>query len=241
MLIRLLAVLAFLAAGAATAAEFTPAQEEAIGRLVREYLLRHPEVLREAFEELQVREQREVAERRQALLAAMKDDLERHPGDPVLGNPDGDVTVVEFFDYRCPYCKAAAPTVERLAHEDGRVRRVMKELPILGPESVIAARAALAARRQGKYALLHAGLIAAPGRLDEAAIFRIAGEKGLDLARLRRDMDAPEVVETLTRVRDEARALDISGTPAFVIGGVLVPGAIDHPTLKSLVAKARGG
>jgi protein-disulfide isomerase len=159
----------------------------------------------------------------------------------VLGNRNGDVTVVEFFDYRCPYCKRAAPVLDEVIKADGRVRRVMKEFPILGPDSVIASRAALAARAQGKYEELHRALIGARGQLDESAVMAAAKGVGLDLDRLRRDMRSTEIDGIIRRNRELAESLEITGTPAFVIGDAFLPGAADAATFRSLIQKARGG
>jgi protein-disulfide isomerase len=159
----------------------------------------------------------------------------------VAGNPDGAVTVVEFFDYRCPYCKAVARDMIETLEAEGDVRIVFKEFPILGPDSQTAAKAALAADRQGKYLPFHQALMDHKGTLDRDAILDIAEELGLDLELLEVDMESPEVATVIARTLALAEALDIGGTPAFIIGDELVPGAVDMKTLKDLVAKARNG
>jgi protein-disulfide isomerase len=240
---RLLIVLFALLApvGFAAAAPFTPEQEEAIGRILRQYLEQHPELILEALEaaEAKARAAQEEAGRR--AVATRKRELEADPGSPVLGNPKGDVTLVEFFDYRCPYCKQVAPSLEALLAEDKQLRLVMKELPILGKDSVAAARAALAAERQGKYFKFHNALMAVKGPLSDDTISQTAAAVGLDLDRLKADMARPEIDAQLRATYELAQALHIRGTPAFVVGGELIPGAVDLATLRQKIAAARKG
>jgi protein-disulfide isomerase len=237
----LLVLFALTSALPATAQSFSPEQTKAIEEMVRAYILKNPEIIREAVEALQAKEQQSADERRMATAAQLKDQLLNDPAAPVLGNPAGDVTLVEFFDYRCPYCKKAAPVVEQLLKEDGKIRRVMKEFPILGPESVFASRAALAAKMQDRYEPFHKAMIGAKGALDQDMVFRLAKEAGVDVARMKRDMNAPEVEDALRRNRELASALEITGTPAFIIGNDFVPGAAELETFKTLVARARKG
>ena len=149
------------------------------------------------------------------------------------------MTLVEFFDYRCPYCKQVEPALEALLAEDRQLRLVYKEFPVLGPESTMAARAALAARKQDKYEVLHRVLINLKGQLDETAVFKAAASVGLDTERLKRDMAAPEIDAMLNKNSRLAEALDIRGTPGFVIGDEIVPGAISLAALRQLIAVAR--
>jgi protein-disulfide isomerase len=217
----------------------TNAQRNEIRELVRSYLLANPDVIVEA---LNLFEERQKAEEAASRVAALRDrlaDLKDDPGSPAFGPPGADVTIIEFFDYRCPYCKQMVGPIAELMRGDGRVRIVYKELPILGPDSLVAARAALAAHRQGAYRRFHAALMARRGSYDDAAIGAVATELGLDVTRLRADMNRPEIAEQIDRNRALARDLGIRGTPAFVIGNDVVPGAIDLETLRSLVAKAR--
>jgi protein-disulfide isomerase len=242
-LARALLALALVAGIAASAAPVgaadPPLSREAVEQIVRDYLIRNPEVVGNALRALE--QQREVAERqrRAEALRTYQKELTRDPAAPVAGNPDGDVTVVEFFDYRCGFCKSALPTVQQLLREDPKVRVVYKELPILGPDSLLASRAALAARTQGKYAALHDALMAAREPLTRPAILDIARRAGLDAARLDKDMEAPEILAQIQRNHALAEKIGISGTPAFVIGTELAPGALDLPTLKRLVDQAR--
>lgn len=225
----------------AAAQSFSPDQKKTIEEIVRAYILKNPEIIREAVEALQAKEQQSIEERRIEAMAKLKVELESDPTSPVLGNPSGDVALVEFFDYRCPYCKRTAPVVDQLVKDDGRIRRVMKEFPILGPESLFAARIALAAKAQGKYEVVHRALIGAKGALDQDTVMKLAKEAGADMERLKRDIGSPAVDEALKKNRDLAGALEITGTPAFIIGKEFVPGAAELDTFKAIVARARKG
>jgi protein-disulfide isomerase len=227
-------------AGAADAPKtFTPEQEKAIRDIVREYLVNNPEVLIEAIESLQEKQQAAEKDMRQKALAQNRAELERDPASPVAGNPKGDVTVVEFFDYRCPYCKSVSERLFNVVKADGKVRYVFKEFPILGPESVFAAKAALAAAKQGKYVEFHKALMAARGGLDQNAVMATAKSVGLDVDRLREDMDGSDIARSLERNLQLARSLKIDGTPAFVIGDRLIPGAVSTEALKSTIEEIR--
>jgi protein-disulfide isomerase len=226
---------------APAAAPLTPGQVDQFERVIRDYLIRNPEVIIEAVQGLERRQRDEQAKAAQGELSARRGEILNDPGSPVGGNLKGDVTIVEFFDYRCPYCKRVAPSIAQLLKEDAKLRVVYKEFPILGPESMIAARAALAAHAQGKYARMHEALMNQRGNLDEAGVMRAAGEAGLDVNRLKADMKKPEIEEQIQKVHQLARALNINGTPAFIIGDRIVPGAVDLETLKTLVRQARQG
>lgn len=158
---------------------------------------------------------------------------------PVIGNPDGDVTLVKFFDYNCPYCRRAEAQMLRLLARDPDLRVVYREWPIFGAGSTIASKAALAAREQGRYAEMHAALLASGVQLDEAAVMRIAAEVGLDPDRLRDDMKAARVQAHLDESARMAEALGLSGTPWFVLGEELIPGVVDAVELHRLVRDAR--
>lgn len=226
--------------GLAHAAEpLTDAQKEAVKTLVREVLRDNPELVYEALQALEAKQQAEQTERSQKMIAASRASLERDPADPVLGNPQGDVTIVEFFDYRCPYCKQAAETVTKVVKADGKVRLVLKEYPILGPQSVQAALAALAAQRQGKYAEMHDALMAQRGPLDDKVLEKIAGEVKLDLVRWKADLERPELKQRLQAVLLQGREIGATGTPAFIIGDKMIPGAVDAEALKAAIAEAR--
>jgi protein-disulfide isomerase len=233
------AVLAGSAAGAAEPVRTAPVQRRAIEAIIHDYLLSHPEVLVQALREAEKKLRNEAQEDARQALAAHRRELLADPATPVGGNPDGTVTIVEFFDYSCPYCKAVEPALERLLARDHDLRFVYKEFPVLGPESKVAARAALAANRQGKYVAFHDAMMAVKGPFDDDKILQIAGSVGLDLARLKRDMNAPQVTAELDANLALAAALDVHGTPTFVIGKQIVPGAIDPASLEHLIAEAR--
>jgi len=216
------------------AAELDPFEQR-----VREYLLKNPEVIMEALQVLQERQRAAEAETFKRTLAERRDDILNDPAAPVGGNPAGDVTLVEFFDYNCPYCRRVAPTVVELEEADPGLRVVYKEFPILGPGSEFAARAALAARQQGKYVPFHNSLMRATDQVTEQTVMMIAREVGLDTERLGQDMRDPAIEEAITRNLQLANALGITGTPSFVIGDRMVPGAADFRTLQGLIAEAR--
>ncbi|MGE3334434.1 MAG: DsbA family protein [Rhodospirillaceae bacterium] len=156
--------------------------------------------------------------------AARASSLLRDPGSPVLGNPQGDVTLVKFTDYQCSYCKAADPRIEKLIADDPKVRVVVKEFPILGPVSVVAAKAALAAQKQGKYAAYHQVMMGYRGKLTEADIFAMAGKVGLNVEKLKVDMESPEVTGQIIATFDLARALKISLTPGYIVNATVLSG-----------------
>ncbi len=221
------------------ASNFSPAEEDAIRQLVRDYLLANPEVLMEAAQVYRERQQEIQQQQARQTLVMRREELDRDPDSPVLGNPDGDVVVVEFFDYRCPYCVRVAEPLREAVEDDGNIRLVMKEFPILGPESMVAARMALAAEKQGKYEELHFAMMTVSGKLTEEKAFKIAEKIDLDMDQLRRDMEAPEIDAMLQRNFALAQALQINGTPAFVIGDEVVRGAIDMTTLRQIVGQTR--
>jgi protein-disulfide isomerase len=239
-IVRIVLVALALLAAAPSAAQQAPAlTRERIEQIVREYLLANPEIIVEAIEALEARQRQAKQDDQREAVAAHKEQLYNDRDAPVAGNPAGDVTVVEFFDYRCPYCKQVAPALTQLMKDDTKLRFVFKELPILGPDSVIAARAALAANAQGKYMPMHMALLRHRGAFDEATVARIAAEAGLDVARLKADMTKPEINAMIDRNRGLAGALSLTGTPAFIIGDKILPGAADLETLKMVVADAR--
>lgn len=211
--------------------------------VVRDTLRANPELLLEALQVLQNRDADAEQAQRRAAIAANRDALLNDPNAFVAGNPEGDVSLVEFFDYRCIYCRRSMATLAALLKQDYKLRVVYKEFPILGPQSVIAARVAVAARKDARYEALHNALMAAPAPLDEHTVLKIAGDLGFDRATLAQGMKAPEVEQILKANHDLARQLGITGTPAFIIGDTLIPGVVSLDDLKALVAgvRARGG
>ncbi len=220
---------------------FTPDQTQGIEEIVRQYLLDNPDVLVKALTIYQQRRKVTEKKRQQQAVGVHRKALLEDPDAPILGNLKGDVAIVEFFDYRCPYCRKVAKNIKRAIEEDGNIRLIMKEFPILGPQSIQAARAALAAAKQGKYEEFHWTLMLKPGDMSDPHIRTVARELGLDVERLEADMKSKEIENMIRRNRGLATALAIRGTPAFVIGNTLVPGAIDLSAIKRLVAAARAG
>jgi len=237
-LLAALAVLAFLA-GESRAQTPAGPDREAVERIVRDYLLANPEIVAEALQTLRARQEAEEQARAEAAIAENREAIDRHPMSPVSGNAAGDVTVVEFFDYQCGYCRRALPTMVELLDKDANVRVVWKEFPILGPVSEFAARASMAAERQGKYHDFHIRLMGEKDELSVERIMEVAGLVGLDVAQLGRDMKDPAIQDYIQETRSLAQAIGIRGTPSFVIDGALVRGVVDSARMKELVAAAR--
>jgi len=217
-----------------------PQERAAVEEIVRQYILDNPEIIVEAIEILQSREQALAADRQRRAIEERGDEIFDSATSPFIGNPDGDVVLVEFFDYNCGYCKRMLEPVQRLVEEDSGLKVVLKEFPILAPSSETAARAALAAREQGLYEPYHVALMAHRGSLDDTVIFALAVEVGLDVDRLRADMDAPEVAAEIEANLLLAQDLGVRGTPAFVIGDELIPGAVGYDGLRQAVEAERG-
>jgi protein-disulfide isomerase len=215
--------------------------KDEFARRVRAYLLEHPEVIAEAISRLKSQQDEQEAREVQITLKSRADEVFRDPDSPVGGNPDGDVTLVEFFDYNCPYCRQVAPLLLDAVAADPKLRVVFKEFPVLGPNSVFAAKAALAAHKQGKYLAFHDGLMKARGALDERKVLEAATAAGLDVDRLKTDMEAPMTKALLDRNLHLARALRINGTPGFVVGEAVFAGARDLNGLQVLISEARNG
>ena len=216
----------------------TPDQEAAVRALVLQTIRDNPAVVGEALQTLQAQAQDAADAKAKDALKTQQANLMADPNAPVIGNPDGDVTVVEFFDYNCPYCKKVTPEVQALIDKDPKVRVVLREWPILGPDSEYAARAALAVRAQGKFAAFHAAMMGQQ-RANEATVRRVAADLGIDMTRLAADMDAPEVAAHLDLSNKLAAELGISGTPGFVIGDTIIPGFVPYQDLELAVASVR--
>jgi protein-disulfide isomerase len=232
---------AALHAQAIRAAEIPFEQRKAIEGIIHDYLLNNPDVLIEALRSAEDKVNREADAKATKILSDRASEVFDNPATPVGGNPKGNVTIVEFFDYRCPYCKQVLPALQALLKEDHGLRFVYKEFPVLGPASVTAAHAALAAQRQGKYEAFHTSMMAAKGQITEDTIYKVAGSVGLDVDRLKQDMAAPEIEQELKANLALAEALNIRGTPGFIIGKKIVPGALDLDALKDMIAEARKG
>lgn len=213
--------------------------EARIKELALEAILEKPQIIMEAVALLEQRNADAQAATVSQVLRNRRADLEQDPNAPVLGNPDGDVTVIEFFDYNCPYCRRVKPEVKAMIEADPNIRLVYREWPILGEGSVFASKAALAAREQGKYEEFHWAMMGLKGRAEEASVLKVAKEIGLDIEQLRRDMESPKVAEHIAKSMELTKALGFSGTPSFVIGDQLVPGFVEQAQLEDFVAEAR--
>lgn len=223
------AAVAFVAAVLATLG--TTALLQRGGEQVRAYLLEHPEVLQEVMERLR-------SKQAAAQIAPMRQALETPYAQGFIGAANPDVTLVQFFDYACGYCRASLPDLQRLVREDPKVRIVFRELPILSRESEIAARASLAAAQQGRYAAFHTAMYA-EGRPSAAGVAAAAQAAGLDATRVQAAMNTPDKAQELSRNVELARALGFTGTPAWVVGNQTLSGAVGYDALKEAVGKAR--
>tara|TARA_R110000868_G_scaffold183092_3_gene424272 strand:- start:7541 stop:8383 length:843 start_codon:yes stop_codon:yes gene_type:complete len=227
----------------ATADEgFSAKQKSAIDAMIQDYIMKNPQVILDAVQQHQEREAAAEQARQQAQLHVMKEQIKQSKTSPVGGNPEGDVTIVEFFDYNCGYCKRVHGTVADVLEKDGKVRLVYKELPILGPQSLLAARAALGVFYSApkKYTEFHDLLMTSRGGLEEQKIMDLAEMAGLKAAAVKKAMDDPRVDQEIQHNLALAQQLGINGTPAFIIGDTLVPGAIDAQTLSKLISESRG-
>lgn len=212
----------------ANTTSFSPDQKRAIEGIVKDYLVENPEIFLEIQTALEKKMADQEAERTKKMVAEHAKEIYRAPNAPVAGNPDGDITVVEFFDYNCGYCKRGFAEVAKLVEQDKNVRVVFKEFPILTEGSEQAARVALASRMQGKYWEVHRDLIQTKGAVNEAVALKVAEKHGLDMVKLRVDMASPEVKAEIDRVKDLANKLGINGTPHFLVGDKAIGGAPDN-------------
>jgi len=213
---------------AADTTAFSAEQKKAIEAIVKNYLVQNPEIFIEVQGALEKKMAEQEAERTKSMVAEHAKEIYRAPNAPVAGNPDGDITVVEFFDYNCGYCKRGFSEIAKLVEQDKNVRVVFKEFPILTEGSVQAAKVALASRMQGKYWEVHRDLIQTKGTVNEAVALKIAEKHGLDMAKLKADMNSPEVKAELDRVKKLADDLGINGTPHFLVGDKAIGGAPEN-------------
>ena len=219
-------------------AQIAPAQQitdEQVKQLALEAILENPQIIMQAVAILEQRDR----ERAASGANTVRLQLEQDSNSPNLGNPDGDVTVIEFFDYNCPYCRKAGQTVQELLASDANVRVIYREWPILGEDSVFASRAALAARAQGKYEEFHWALMNGEGRASEASILKLARDLGLDVEKLQADMTSPAVEAHIAQSSALARTLGFTGTPAFIVGDRTAPGMLSTDEITAMVAEAR--
>lgn len=238
------AVSAAALAASPPAAQSTPLtqdQSKAVEQLIHDYLMNNPKVLAEALAHADDVAKEEQATAAKTAIVAHRDELERDPASPVMGNPSGDVTVVEFFDYRCPYCKASEASVEALLQHDKQVRLVLKEYPILGADSIFASRVALVAQKHGKYAEFHRGMFALAQKPTEEATLGVAKSIGLDPAQVKKEAEGSDIDAVLKQNIELAKTLGIDGTPTFYVGTTTVPGAIEPADLQNIVTATRKG
>tara|TARA_B100001123_G_C15321502_1_gene1028076 strand:+ start:409 stop:1122 length:714 start_codon:yes stop_codon:yes gene_type:complete len=218
---------------------FSRPQQAQLFQLIRQYIRENPEIILEALETIQTREEIAQEEQQRRQVRLHKKTIEDSPEDPILGNPEGSVTVVEFFDYQCGYCKNMLRVLLEAINRNDDVKVILKEYPILGPVSMTAAQASLAAQYQNKFKIFHTSLMLLKGRISEAAIFQVAKEVGLDVNRLAKDMESSEVLDKLRKNRELGQQLLIRGTPALIIDDKISPGALTLPKLEKLISESR--
>src|SRR5436190_2329741 len=230
---------------AAPAQSFSDAQRSDIEKIVREYIIAHPEVLEEAMNELSKRQAAAESEKHQASIVKNSDVIFNSPRGVTIGNKDGDVTFVEFFDYNCGYCKRAMADMLDLMKTDPKLKVVLKEFPVLSQGSVEAAQVAVAVRMQDpsgkKYLDFHQKLLGGRGAADKARAMAAAKEAGLDTARIEKDLASPEVRATIEENFKLAEAMGMNGTPSYVIGRQVVIGAVVLDNLREKIGVARCG
>jgi protein-disulfide isomerase len=226
---------------AAAEAAIGPAQRKEIEAIIKDYLVNNPEVMLEAQNALESKMEKIQAERTAAAIKQNATEIFRPSASPTVGNVKGDVTVIEFFDYNCPYCKKAFTEVAQLVDKDKQVKLILKEFPILNKGSEEAAKVALAAKLQGKYWEFHRAMQEAQGQSNEAVALRIAEKLGLDMARLKRDMASADVKKEIDDTRALAAKLGIQGTPHFLVGDRVIPGAPENllEQMRKTVAEVR--
>jgi protein-disulfide isomerase len=245
--IRPLALAAAIAltagASAARAQNFSEPQRSEIEKIIKDYIIAHPEVLQEAMAELEKKQAVADAEKARTAVKNHSDALFNSPRAVVLGNPHGDVTFVEFFDYNCGYCKRAMTDMMELMGKDPKLKVVLKEFPVLGQGSVEAAQVAVAVRMQDKsgkkYLEFHQKLLGGRGQADKTRALAVAKEIGLDMARLEKDLKSEEVTDSISESMKLAEALGLNGTPSYVIGRDVVVGAVGLAALGDKIKAAR--
>jgi protein-disulfide isomerase len=224
-----------------SAQSLTDQQKQEMGDFIRSYLLEHPEILREMADKLEQKDQQEEQVARTEGLAKQKDIVFHYDGDAVIGNPKGDVTIAEFMDYNCGWCKRSVAEVQALVEKDKNLRIVLKEFPIFGQHSEFAAKAALASIRQGKYWPFHQAMFAHEGQVTDEVVLAIAAEQGLDVARLTEDMKDQKILDTVSTNYDLAKTLKLNGTPAFIVDDKVFPGYLPLDQLEAAIAEVRSG
>lgn len=241
LIATLLALTLSFGSNAQEAQNVDPAEREKIEQVVQDYLLENPEIIAIAIRELQ---RRQTVARMAPAVAMYRDFLENDPEAAVIGNPDGDVTIVEFFDYRCGYCRRHFPEVLKLVKEDGNIRYLPRQFPVLDrdgepPVSYLAAKAALAAHKQGKFEEFHVAAMTSPGALTEDVLYEIAGRMGLDVTRLKADMSDRVLEKNVQNTLAIGKDIGFEGTPGYIIGNDMILGAEGRERLVQAVTRAR--
>jgi protein-disulfide isomerase len=228
-------------AAPAGGAVFNDEQKKAIVDIVKDFLVKNPEVMADIQTALEAKLEKEQADKLKNFMSENAKDIYRGADSTVAGDPNGDITVVEFFDYNCGYCKRGLPQIQKLIEGDKKVRVVFKELPILSKGSEETARAALAAKRQGKYWEFHQAMLSNKGQANEASSLKAAEGLNLDMTKFKADMASDGVKAELDKMKDLAKKMGINGTPHFLVGDKSIPGAPEdlHSQLESLVTEFR--
>ncbi|ACB95292.1 DsbA family protein [Beijerinckia indica] len=230
------------AISSAAAAEFSSAQKTEIQSIIKDYLIENPEILRDALNELELRDRAAAANARAAVVADMSGPLYTSQQQSVVGNPDGKISLIEFFDYNCGYCKRALGDIAQLIKDNPDLRVVLKDLPILSPGSIEAARVAGALRNQfkgEKFWAFHQKLLSSHGPVAKAQALAVAKDLGADMDKLEKDMASPDIVQGIAVTDRVAKELDINGTPSFVLGEEVVVGAVGRDELQSKITNIR--
>lgn len=231
----------FIISGAvpATAADaFTAEQKAQLEQLMEQYLLNNGEIILQSVDNFRTQEEAQMEAKAEVTIQENLKVLASADA-PDTGNPDGDITVIEFFDYNCGYCKRAVPDIQALIKEDKNVRFVFREMPILGPTSLTAAQWAVAAHKQDKYFEFHAAVMKHAGQKTESEMVKIAENLGLDVEQMKKDANSETVKKQIETDMELARMIGINGTPAFIIDGKLFPGYLGPDGLKSAIESAR--
>ena len=220
---------------------FSDEQKKALGDIIKDYLVKNPEVMIEVQNALDEKVEKLQSAKLKSFMAENGKSIYRSPNSSVAGDPEGDITVVEFFDFNCGYCKRGLPEVQKLIQDDKKVRVVFKELPILSKGSEEAAKVALAAKRQGKYWEFHQAMLGSKGQANEASALKVAGSLGLDMGKLKTDMASDAVKTELDDMKALASKMGVNGTPHFLVGDKSIPGAPEdlHDQLEKLVTEFR--
>ena len=232
-------VLVFAIVPPAWADSFNADQKKELESLIHSYLLDHPEVLTEVAAALDAKEKKTAEDQRGIFLSSAAKDLFHDDIDAVVGNPKGDITVIEFMDYNCGWCRKSIKEMQALVGSDKNVRVVMKEFPIFGEGSEYAARAALASVKQGKYWPFHQALFATEGKVTAEVVDEVASKQGLDLARLKADMKDPAIAANIAKTTQLAESLQLTGTPGFIVDTKVFPGYVPQDALNMAIAAAR--